>query len=146
MFSKKWWLIDDFFYWVKIVVPLVVVFALFIFYELAHWPIGNPVYLMGTVRSTGVVAVASVEGGNALAATVELQDGKTVMVVLSHNSNPVKPGQTVRVLEQHSIFAGPTYGIADASGLPNTVLSGRTESREPLNSHASGRPGEPSSL
>lgn len=112
MFSKERWLTARLFYSARFFGPMVIGFALPVSYQLAHRPVGDPVYLVGTVRSTAVVPASRLAGGNALAAVIELLDGRTVTVVLSHVSNPVRPGQTVTLWEQHLAFAAPQYGIA----------------------------------
>jgi hypothetical protein len=112
MFSRERWLTARFFYGAKFFAPVLIGLALPITWELAHRPVGDPIYLVGTVRSTGVVAVSRLAGGNALAAVVELRNGRTVTVLLSHMSDPVRQGQTVKVWEQHLVFAAPEYGIA----------------------------------
>jgi hypothetical protein len=113
MFSKERWLTARFFYSAKFFGPIVIAFVLLVVFQLAHWPVGDPTNLVGTVRSTGVVSVARLAGGNGLVAVIQLQDGRMVTIVLSRMSNPVQPGQPVKVVEQRFLFAAPVYGITE---------------------------------
>lgn len=88
-------------------------FLVFILYWSTGWPVGEPTYLQGVVASTGPVSVASMGGGGAQGLSIELSNGRTVVVVHGPHARLLSPGDSVRVARQANLLAAPDYEIVE---------------------------------
>ena len=114
MFSDTRWRLLDFIGSIKFFAGLAIGFALLILWWLANWPSGDPKHFSGIVTSTGPVSVSRLAGGTAEGVTIKLGDGRIVTVVHGSHTHLLKVGDTVRVIQQDSLFAPPGFGLDEA--------------------------------
>ena len=114
MFSDTRWRLLHFFGSVKFFAGLAIGFALLILFWLAHWPSGDPKRYSGTVTSAGPVTVSRLAGGTAEGVTIKLEDGRIVTVVHVPRVPLLRPGDSVQVIEQDSLFAPPSFGLDES--------------------------------
>ena len=113
MFSDTRWrflkLVGNF----KLFAAAAIGFLLLIICLLASWPSGNPRYISGVVISTGPVSVSRLSGGTAEGVSIKLSDGRNVTVIRGSHSKLLHQGDSVRMIEQNSLFAPPAFGLVE---------------------------------
>jgi hypothetical protein len=111
MFSRSRLFFIEFEYKLHIALAFLFAFGLYIIHLMSYWTFSPPVYLVGTVQTSGPVSVSRLAGGTAEVASVKLADGRVVFAGVAQPSGPLKPGDQVKVIERDFWFSPPAYGV-----------------------------------